>query len=127
MKPHGLNVEPIVYEGHLVRAVQGMRMKAATARQLAEFAREADQPLPSKGATAAGDPERLRGLPAVVGRGSIGGAIRGTLPHVEALREDRAAAHALAVLVRDDVDGASPGTQPEQALLAAEAERLKGG
>jgi hypothetical protein len=31
----------------------------------------------------------------------------------------------LAVLSRDIVDGASPGSQPEQVLLAKEAERLR--
>ncbi len=38
---------------------------------------------------AAGDRRRLRGLPAIGGRGSLGGAIAGTLPHVEVLRRDK--------------------------------------
>ena len=40
---------------------------------------------------AAGDPQRLRGLPAIGGRGSLGGAIAGTLPHVEVLRREKRA------------------------------------
>jgi hypothetical protein len=33
-----------------------------------------------------GDAWRLRGLPAIGGRGSVGGAIRGSLPHVDGVR-----------------------------------------
>lgn len=63
---------------------------------------------------------RLRGLPAVGGRGSVGGAIRGTLPHVQALKLDLPIIRSLAVLVRDELDRTSPGAQPELALLEAE-------
>jgi hypothetical protein len=34
----------------------------------------------------ANDAQRLRGIPAVGGRGSVGGAMRGTIPHVDGLR-----------------------------------------
>jgi hypothetical protein len=33
-----------------------------------------------------GDAWRLRGLPAIGGRGSVGGATRGTVPHVDGVR-----------------------------------------
>jgi hypothetical protein len=117
-----LLTERIPYEGRLNRAVQGFRMQQQQARLVAELAREVDQPMPSPQASLPGDPQRLRGLPAVGGRGSIGGHIRGTSPHIDAFGQDRGAIHSLATLVRDEIDGSSPGTQPEQALLEAEAE-----
>lgn len=52
-------------------------------RQAAHIALELGEDIPSTSdiaATAAGDPEKLRGIPAIGGRGSLGGAIRGTRP-----------------------------------------------
>lgn len=77
--------------------------------------------MPTARSTLGGDPQRLRGVPCVGGRGTIGGAIRGSLPHVDGFREERAA-YALAVLCRDDGNGVSPGSDPVEALLEAEAE-----
>jgi hypothetical protein len=121
--PRGLNERSIPYGGHLIRAVQHLRTRQAIARQVAELALEEEQPLPTARTSLPGDPMKLRGIPAVGGRGSVGGAIRGTLPHVDGL-VDRSAMHALAVLVRDDANGVSPGSDPLQALLDAEEETL---
>lgn len=57
-------------------------LNAHCAKQLAQFAREADDSLvlrTVRGATPAGDEQRLRGIPALA-RG-VGGTIRGTQPH----------------------------------------------
>jgi hypothetical protein len=57
-------------------------------RQLARIALEVGGDLPDHGAaTAAGDPRKLRGLPAI-GYG-VGGAIAGTQPERETLRRQR--------------------------------------
>lgn len=60
-------------------------------RQLARIAREVGADLPpapgATPATAAGDPRRIRGLPAV-GYG-VAGAIAGTQPEREAIRRSR--------------------------------------
>jgi hypothetical protein len=109
---HGLNVAKIPAEDRLLRCVSVLRTNIAIAKQCAELAREEQQPLPSPQATLPGDPWRLRGIPAVGGRGTAGGAIRGSLPHVAGL-VDRPTMHALAVLVRDDGNGVSPGSDPE--------------
>lgn len=79
----------IPYGGHLVLAVRRHRANIATARQLAEFARESGEPLPARSRNAGGDTLALRGIP------------------VQAI----------------GVPGTLPGTQPEQALLAAEDRR----
>jgi hypothetical protein len=110
----------IPYEGRLTLALQRVRLQHHQAVVAAELAREVEEPMPVARASLPGDQMRLRGIPAVGGRGSIGGAIRGTRPDVDAFGRDRGAVHALAVLVRDEIDGASPGTQPEEALLAGE-------
>lgn len=107
-----LAVTAIAYEGHLSRAVQRHREQQVIAQQLAEFARETDQPLPSTGATAGGDPARLRGIPAV---GGVSGTMRGTQPETALVDKE---ARGLVALVRD-LDGTSPGSQPELALLEA--------
>lgn len=108
----GPNVEPIGAE-RLNLMVQRHRIDVAVTRQVAELSREADQPLPSR-ATAAGDPDKLRGIPVC----GVGGAIRGSRPDRDGL------AHVgrlwtLAALGRD-IPGASPGTQPEEALIEKE-------
>lgn len=103
------------WEGRLTLAVQRRRQTQIFATKLAEFSREASQPLPTTGATAGGDPQRLRGIPAV---GGVSGTIRGTEPLGALLALE---ARGLLNLVRD-LDGTSPGTQPEEALLEAEAE-----
>lgn len=113
MTPRGPNVEPIQAEGRLVLLVQRRRLDVAATRQVTELAREADQPLPTR-ATAAGDPDKLRGIPVC----GVGGAIRGTRPDRDGL------AHvgrlwSLAELSRD-IPGTSPGTQPEEALMESE-------
>lgn len=106
----------IPWEGRLSLAVQRYRCSVRIAEQAAQFAREVAQPMPSRGATAGGDPQRLRGIPAV---GGVSGTIRGTQPeHAILAREARGLVH----LVRD-LEGTSPGTQPEEALLAKEALR----
>lgn len=120
-----LNRESVPYDGHLLRCVQRQRQNRILAAKLAEICVEEDRPLPvAPKATLAGDAQRLRGIPAVGGRGGAGGAVRGSLPHVECEKIDLATVRSLAVLVRDDVDGASPSTQPEQALLEAEEQTL---
>jgi hypothetical protein len=48
------------------------------------------------------------------------------LPHVVGVAwADWALVSGLAVLVRDDLNGASPGTDPVEALLEAEAETIR--
>jgi hypothetical protein len=63
-------------------------LHAQQARLLAKLAREAAPDVPMRsGATAGGDPSRLRGLPAI-GRGSSG-AVRGTDPERALLAKER--------------------------------------
>jgi hypothetical protein len=116
-----LDQERIISDGRLVLVVQRLRVTQALSRQLVELAREADQPLPGKGATAAGDVSKLRGIPAI-GRG-VPGAIRGSRPDVTTiavgLHYDARSVYQLGVLA-GDIDGTSPGTQPEEALMAKE-------
>lgn len=102
----------IPWAGHLHLTIKRQRENTRLAHQLAQFAREADQPLPTAGATAPGDPQKLRGIPAV---GGISGTIRGTQPEHALIAKE---ARGLLNLIRD-IDGTSPGTQPEEALLAA--------
>jgi hypothetical protein len=116
VKQRGFNVQRIDDEGRLNLLVQRRRLNANLARQLTELAQEADQPLPSR-ASAAGSWEKLRGIPAL-GRG-VGGAIRGTRPDQVFMPEG--VTYQLAVLATG-IDGTSPGTQPEEALLEAERE-----
>jgi hypothetical protein len=108
-----LDQERIDDEGRLNLMVQRRRLNANLARQLTEMARETDQPLPTR-ATAGGDVSKLRGIPAI-GRG-VPGAMRGSRPDMSYLPE---AVRFLAVAV-DGIDGTSPGTQPEEALMAKE-------
>jgi hypothetical protein len=115
--PREHNVEPIAAESRLNRLVQRTRLNANLARQLSDFSRETDSPLPTR-ATAAGDPAKLRGVPCV-GRG-LSGVVRGTRPDTRIFMEG--AAFDLAVLVRENGNGVSPGTDPVEALLEAEAE-----
>lgn len=67
----------------MLRAIDRYRQDVALERQLLDLAREQGRPLPQAeriaGATALGDPVKLRGIPAV-GRFGIGGAISGTRP-----------------------------------------------
>lgn len=64
--------------------VKAHELAAAQARLLAQIARECgDEPIilkPTRGATPAGDEQRLRGIPVVGSRG-VTGTIRGTQPH----------------------------------------------
>lgn len=72
--------------------VKAHHLAQAQAKQLADIARDtATETItlkPVRGATPAGDEQRLRGIPVVGARG-VGGTIKGTQPH-RALR-DRAA------------------------------------
>jgi hypothetical protein len=104
------------YDGHLLIAVTRVRLQVNLSNQLAELARETGLELPAAGATAAGDPQRLRGIPCV-GRG-ISGGIRDTRPEDSIGRLDSIAAR-LAVIARD-IPGTSPGSDPLEALLVAE-------
>jgi len=99
------------YDGHLLRAIERRRLDVNLARQVAEICREIDKPLPSRGATAGGDPARLRGIPCA----GFGGAVRGTRPTDSIYGMDREASW-LAVLSQN-IDGTSPGSQPEEELL----------
>lgn len=108
----GPNVEPLGPD-RLNLMVQRHRIDVTLTRQLTELAREADAPLPTR-ATAAGDPDKLRGIPVC----GVGGAIRGSRPDRDGL------AHvgrlwSLASL-STGIAGTSPGTQPEEALLEKE-------
>jgi hypothetical protein len=58
-----------------------------TAKLVQRMADGAEPETTVKGATAGGDRQRLRGLPALH-KGGVGGAIVGTLPHVAILRLD---------------------------------------
>ena len=49
-------------------------------QQLAEIVLETGGDLPVNPRALPGDPQRLRGIPAIGGRGSVGGAIAGTRP-----------------------------------------------
>lgn len=105
---------PIPEDGRLLRQVAAMRLSVNLHAQLHELAEVLDAPLPTHRASAGGDPIALRGIPVC----GVGGAIRGTRPEdcIGRLdRQDKAAAR-LAVLARG-IDGTSPGTQPEQALM----------
>jgi hypothetical protein len=73
--------DPIGSDGINLAARSG-QLEREQAQLLVRLAREADDGVPLRpiaGATAAGDPARLRGLPAI-GRQGLGGAIRGTRP-----------------------------------------------
>ena len=105
------------YDGHLLLAVTRTRLQVTLSNQLTELARETGMELPAAGATAAGDPQRLRGIPCV-GRG-ISGGIRDSRPEDSIGRLDSIAAR-LAVISRD-IPGTSPGSDPLEELLAAEA------
>lgn len=115
MTPRRLNQQPIPYDGHLTLALTRTRLATTLSVQLVELARETDLPLPAKGATAGGDPDRLRGIP-VAGKG-IPGVWNRTRPDQCIDRLDREA-RLLAILARD-IDGTSPGTDPVQALFGS--------
>jgi hypothetical protein len=73
----------------LVQMICRNRMLAEQARLLGrEIIADdtAELPRPS---SLPGDPKRLRGIPAIGGRGSIGGAINGTQPERELLARER--------------------------------------
>jgi hypothetical protein len=99
-RPRPLIEVPIAADGRLLRGVRNAELDARNAKLLLEMAREAPTPLerPRPGSLP-GDPQALRGLPAVGGRGSLGGAIRGTRPegcidrldHQRAQRQDNRA------------------------------------
>ena len=87
MKPRGLNQQPIAAEdSHTIWARRRAEAQVMD-KKLIEIALEVGADIPTHeqirqatAATAAGDPWKLRGLPAIGGRGSVGGAIRGTKP-----------------------------------------------
>jgi hypothetical protein len=112
-----LNVEKIAYSGHLLLVVARRRTNVAIAMQMAALAREVGESMPLSTASAGGDSQRLRGIPAI-GRG-VPGAMRGSRPDVFNGRLDPIARR-LAELAWD-IDSTSPGTQPEEAYLAKEA------
>jgi hypothetical protein len=99
-RPRPLIEQAIPSDGRLLRAVRNAEFDARNAKLLLEMARESPMPLerPKPGSQPR-DPQALRGLPAVGGRGSIGGAIRGTRPegcidrldHLRAQRQDNRA------------------------------------
>jgi hypothetical protein len=74
---------------HLAAWLRRHELEVEQARRLARILVETGHTLndarPNPRA-APNDPARLRGLPAVGGRGLFGGAIRGTLPHIDGLR-----------------------------------------
>lgn len=114
MKSKRLDEQRIESTGRLSLVVARTRVSVALAAQVTELSLETDLPMPSR-ATAAGDVEKLRGIPCQ-GRG-IGGATRGSRPDTAWMPET--VVYALAS-VASDVDGTSPGTQPEEALMAKE-------
>jgi hypothetical protein len=81
-RPRPLIEQPIAAEGRLLRTVRNAELDARNARLLLELSREAPDgvPMRPKPGSLPGDLQALRGLPAVGGRGSLGGAIRGTRP-----------------------------------------------
>jgi hypothetical protein len=50
---------------------------------------DADLPKPRSALTKPGDPAQLRGIPVIGGRGSFGGAMKGTQPLAEAIARER--------------------------------------
>lgn len=109
--------EPIPYEGALLRAVARVRMDVAGARMLARIAVEVGEPLTgNRRPTAAGDPQRLRGIPCV-GRGISGTAqmldgIGVRIVHIRTLSAREL--QAFQIRISSEYDGTSPGTQPEE-------------
>jgi len=103
----------IPYAGHLSLALARVRLQQNLSHQLLELARETGMELPAAGATAAGDPAKLRGIPCV-GRG-IGGGMRGTRPDDCIDRLDDLSRR-LGVLARD-IPGTSPGSDPVAELF----------
>lgn len=103
------------YDGHLLLAVTRVRLQRTLSDQITLLSRETGMERPSAGATAAGDPQRLRGIPCV-GRG-ISGGIRDTRPEDSIGRLDQMnlLARRLAMF-----DGTSPGTQPEDEAIRKE-------
>jgi hypothetical protein len=69
----------------LAAAFRKAELDREAARKVREALEAGEEPPPNPRALA-GDPIRLRGLPAVGGRGSVGGAIRGTRPDHEVIR-----------------------------------------
>jgi hypothetical protein len=64
------------------------RLQADSERQLARIALEVGQDVPQQpSSTAAGDPRRLRGIPALA-RG-VGGTLAGSDPYLETIRKER--------------------------------------
>ena len=114
MRARRLDEARIENDGRLLLIVKRTRLTVALNAQLTELAMEVDQPMPSR-ATAAGDVAKLRGIPAI-GRG-VPGATRGSRPDTAYMAET--VVYALSVLGQD-IDGTSPGTQPEQALMDKE-------
>lgn len=110
---------PIPYEGHLDLALKRMRRDDYQWSVRTQFERETGQSLSEKGATAAGDRWRLRGIPVVGRTGAPGGVDGRRLPQASINRLDPLS-RKLAQL--GSIDGTSPGSQPEEALLAKEAE-----
>lgn len=78
--------EPPTY--HLAARLRRRELERKVLLEVSRVLREANGSLEEArafaGVTAPGDRARLRGLPAV-GRG-VGGAMRGTVPHVDGLR-----------------------------------------
>jgi len=111
MKRRDGGEEAIPAEGRVLREAKRVRENVAINYQLAQFARETGESLASEGATAAGDRARLRGIPVT----GFGGAMSGTRAERDALR-NVGKLWSLVALGRD-IEGTSPGTQPEEVLF----------
>jgi len=63
------------------------RHNAELLREVAEDVGDGEESLPTKWATLGGDKRRLRGIPALAP--GVGGAMAGTLPHIEIGKDRR--------------------------------------
>lgn len=81
MKP-SLLTSPIG-DDRLNLALRRFALEQAQSELLAELAREAPEGVRLRPGALPGDPAGLRGVPVVGGRGSMGGATRGSIPHID--------------------------------------------
>lgn len=104
-------------------AAENTRMEA----ELARIALEAGGDLPTNPTAAPNDPVRLRGIPAVGGRGSVGGAIAGSRPGdsltgrrgeeiLRAIRRRAASSGSAPLVAGDDSATESACEEPPQEL-----------
>jgi hypothetical protein len=70
----------------LLARFERTRLEIEHAKILAKALQEnPDARMPAETGRLPGDAQALPGIPAIGGRGSIGGAIRGTVPHIDGL------------------------------------------